>query len=199
MQRFDDQRDPLTAADAKRDQPARQAVAAHRVDQLGCQHRAGGADRMAMGDSAAFDVDDVIGQPELASNNDGDGRECFVDLGALNGTNVPTGALQGLLDRRYGSQSEHARFDCSDAVRYQACCWRETAFVCPRAVGKHHGRSGIVQPGGIASGDGAVWTERWLELRQCFERRVGSVVFVLVELRWSLLPGISAGTICDLK
>ena len=83
MQGFDRQRDALTAADAKRDKAARETVAAHRVDQLGGQHRTGGADRMAMGHGAAFDVDDVLGQPELARDNDGDGGEGFIDLGAL--------------------------------------------------------------------------------------------------------------------
>src|SRR6516225_9144135 len=78
-------------------------VAAHRVDQLGGQHRAGGADGMAMGHGAAFDVDDILGQSELARDNDGDGGEGFIDLGALDGTNIPAGALQGLLDRRHGS------------------------------------------------------------------------------------------------
>jgi hypothetical protein len=47
-------------------------------------------------------------------------------------------------DRVVVSQSEHARFDRSDAVRDQVCCRGETAFVGPRAVGEHHGRGGIV-------------------------------------------------------
>ena len=33
--------------------------------------------------------------------DDGDGGEGFIDLGALDGANVPAGALQGLLDRRH--------------------------------------------------------------------------------------------------
>ena len=88
MQRLDRQRDALAAADAKRDQAASQTVAAHRVDQLGCQHCAGGTDRMAMGDGAAFDVDDVLGEPELARGNGGDGGEGLVDLGTLDRANV---------------------------------------------------------------------------------------------------------------
>jgi hypothetical protein len=132
-------------------------VAAHRVDQLGRQHCAGGANWMAMGHGTAFDV--VLRQPELTSNNDGDGCEGFIDLGALDGANIPTGALQGLLDRRHGSQSEHTWFDRSDTVRDQTCCRGETAFLGPRVVGEHHRRSGIVQSRGVAGGDGAVWTE----------------------------------------
>jgi hypothetical protein len=91
VQRFDCQRDALTTANAKRDKAARQTVAAHRVYQLGRQHCTAGANRMAVGHGAAFDVHD--GQPELASDNDGDGCEGFIDLGALNGTNVPADAL----------------------------------------------------------------------------------------------------------
>src|SRR5262249_34086262 len=186
VQRFDGQRDALTAADAKRDEAARETVAAHRVDQLGRQHRTGGADRMAMGHGAAFDVDDVLGQPELARDNDGDGGAGLIDLGALDGANTPAGALQGLLDRRHGSQSEHARCARGDAVRDQACDRGKTVFVGPRAVGEHHGRSGVVQSGGVAGGDFAVWTEGRLEPGQRFERRVGAVVLVLVEMRRAL-------------
>ena len=34
------------------------------MDQLGGQHRTGGADRMPMRDGAAFHIDDVLGQAE---------------------------------------------------------------------------------------------------------------------------------------
>src|SRR5262249_60688753 len=78
VQRFDGQRDALTAADAQPDKAARQTVAAHRGEQLGRQHCTGGADRMAMGHGPAFDVDDILGQPELAPDNDGDGGESFI-------------------------------------------------------------------------------------------------------------------------
>ena len=33
---------------------------------VGCQHRTGGADRVAMRNGAALDVDDVLGQAKLA-------------------------------------------------------------------------------------------------------------------------------------
>jgi len=48
MQCFNCQHDTLTAADTKGDDTARQAVLAHRVDQLGRQHGASRADRMIM-------------------------------------------------------------------------------------------------------------------------------------------------------
>ena len=93
MQRFDRKRDALAAADAQRDDAALEAVAAHRVNELRGQHRAGRADRMAVRDGAALDIDDVFGQSELARDHDGDGRERLVDLDALDGADVPAGAL----------------------------------------------------------------------------------------------------------
>src|SRR5712671_1788704 len=186
MERFDRKCDALSTTDAKGDQAARQTVAAHRVDQLGRQHCAGGTYWMAVRNSATFDVDDLLRQPELPGDDDGDGGEGFIDLGTFDGANVPAGALQSLLDRRHGSQSEHARFDCGDAVSDQARGRGETAFVGPRAVGEHHGRSSIVQSGSITGSDGAVWTESWLEPRQHVDRGAGPVVLVLLELRGSL-------------
>jgi hypothetical protein len=79
--------------------------------------------------------------------------------------NVPAGALQRLLDRGEGAQSEHARFDRGDPVRDETRQGDQTAFVGPSAIGKHHGRSAIVQSRGVAGGDRAVWTEGRLEPR----------------------------------
>src|SRR5262249_11163377 len=189
MQYFDGQRYALTAADTKRDKTTGQAIAPHRVDQFSRQHCTGRANRMAMGHGPAFNVDNLFRKPELPSNNDGDGCEGFIDLGALNGANIPAGALQGLVDRWHGSQPEHPWFDCSDAVGDQACCWNETTLVGPRVVGEHHGRSGVVQSRRIAGGDCAVRSEGRLQPRQCFDRCVGPVVLILVELGWSFFSG----------
>jgi hypothetical protein len=46
-----------------------------------------------MRDGAALDVDDVLWQAKFAGDDDGDGCEGFIDLGALNEANIPTGAL----------------------------------------------------------------------------------------------------------
>src|SRR6266550_6970291 len=82
-QRLDGERDALAAADAQRDDAALEAVAPHRVNEARGEHRAGGADGMAVRDRAALDVDDVLGQPELAGDRDDDRREGLVDLDAL--------------------------------------------------------------------------------------------------------------------
>ena len=43
-----------------------------------------------MGDGAALDIDDIVGQSKLARDDDGDRRERLVDLGALNRAELPT-------------------------------------------------------------------------------------------------------------
>lgn len=89
VQHFDGQRDALTTAHTQRDQAAREPVAAHRVDKIGSQYRARRPDRVAVGDSAAFDIDDVFGQAEFTSDNDGDRGEGFIDLDTFDRANIP--------------------------------------------------------------------------------------------------------------
>src|SRR5690606_35421340 len=74
------QRDTLAAADAERDDAALESVALHRMQQPRGKYRAAGADRMAVGDGAAFDVDDVLGEADFAKAGEGDRRECLVDF-----------------------------------------------------------------------------------------------------------------------
>jgi hypothetical protein len=45
--------------------------------------------RMAVGNRAAFDIDDVLGQAELTGDNDRDCGEAFIDLCGLDGTSSP--------------------------------------------------------------------------------------------------------------
>jgi len=131
VQHFDGQRDTLAAADAKRDKTARETVPPHRVDEFGGKHRAGRADGVTMSDSAAFDVDDVLGQSEFAGNHNGDGRECLIDLDALDGVDVPAGPLQRLPDCRHWSEAEHAGLDRGDTIGDKASDRREAALLGP--------------------------------------------------------------------
>ena len=130
------------------------------------------------------------GKPELARDDDGDGCEGFVDLDALDGADVPAGALQGLLDRGHRSQCRTCPVRPPRCrTRRGALSGRDRASRPTRSSASTIGRSGIVQSGRVAGGDGAVRAERGLEPRQRFERRVGPVVLVLVEWRRSLLAG----------
>ena len=96
--------------------PRLEAVAAHRVQQARRQHRAGRADRMAVRDGAALDVDDVLRQAELARDGERHGGERLVDLDALDVAERPAGALQRLPHGGHGPEAEHARLDRRDAV-----------------------------------------------------------------------------------
>src|SRR5260370_2871353 len=83
IDRLECERDALAAADAHSDDPAPEAVATHRMDEAGCQHRAGGADRMPVRDRAALGIDDVARQPELARDGNDGRREGLLRLAAL--------------------------------------------------------------------------------------------------------------------
>jgi hypothetical protein len=87
---------------------------------LGCQHRAGGADRMPVGDRAAFDIDDVGRKPELARDGDDDRGEGFVDLDALDIAEPPPRPVERLTDGGDRPEAEHARLDRGDAVGDEA-------------------------------------------------------------------------------
>src|SRR5258708_19744640 len=89
IDRLECERDALAAADAHGDDPAPEAVATHRMDEAGCQHRTGCADRMPVGDRAAFDIDDVGRKPELARDGDDDRSEGLLDLAALHTPHPP--------------------------------------------------------------------------------------------------------------
>ncbi len=69
------------------------------MDQTRGQHRAGGADRMAVRDRAALDIDDILAQAELARDHDRDGGERLVDLDALQVGDRPAGTRQRLAHR----------------------------------------------------------------------------------------------------
>src|SRR6266852_4729725 len=94
--RFERKRDALPAADAEGDHAALQAVAAHRVDEAGREHGARGADRVAMRDGAALDIDDVGREAELARHGDDGGGA--VDARRIAGGDGPVGA-EGRLER----------------------------------------------------------------------------------------------------
>src|SRR5260370_7036138 len=77
------ERDALAAADAHGDDPAPEAVATHRMDEAGCQHRTGCADRMPVGDRAAFNIYDVGRKPQIPRDRDDHRGQSLVDLHAL--------------------------------------------------------------------------------------------------------------------
>src|SRR3974390_484316 len=98
VQCLDSQSDALAAADAQCDQTALETVAPHRVNEFCREHRGRRANRVAVGDRAALDIHNIIGQPKFARNHDGDSGEGFIDFDTLDPANVPASAPQGLFD-----------------------------------------------------------------------------------------------------
>src|SRR5580692_4577593 len=120
IDRLECERDALAAADAHGDDPAPEAVATHRMDEAGCQHRTGCADRMPVGDRAAFDIDDVGRKPELTRDGDDDRGEGLVDLDALDIAELPPRSVERLTDGRDRPEAEHAGLDRGNAIGDEA-------------------------------------------------------------------------------
>src|SRR5260221_10911324 len=151
--RLECERDALAAADAHGDDPAPEAVATHRMDEAGCQHPTGCADRMPLGDRAPFDIDDVGRKPELARDGDDDRGEGLVDLDALDIAEPPPRSVERLTDGRDRPEAEHAGLDRGNAIGDEARDRCEAALVRPVSVGEHDGGRAAVHAGRIAGGD----------------------------------------------
>src|SRR5258708_17440808 len=163
LNRLQGEGDALAAADAQRDDPALEPVAAHRMDEPRREHGTGGTDRMAVRDRSTLDVHDVLRETELAGDDDGDRGEGFVDLDALDLRDGPARALPRLLDRGNGATAEHARLDGGDAIGHQAGDRPEAALFGPFLV-RHDDRRGTgVDPRRIAGGDRAALAEGRLQ------------------------------------
>src|SRR5260370_8484328 len=125
IDRLECERDALAAADAHGDDPAPEAVATHRMDEAGCQHRTGCADRMPVRDRAAFDIDDVGRKPELARDGNDDRGEGLVDLDALDIAEPPPRPVERLTDGRDRPAAEHARLHSATAIPNESLANRQ--------------------------------------------------------------------------
>src|SRR5229473_2848448 len=159
IDRLECERDALAAADAHGDDPAPEAVATHRMDEAGCQRRTGCADRMPVGDRAAFDIDDVGRKPELARDGDDDRGEGLVDLDALDIDEPPPRSVERLTDGRDRPEAEHAGLDRGNAIGDEARDRCEAARFRPVSVGEDDGGRAAVHAGRIARGDRPVLAE----------------------------------------
>ena len=111
---FERERDTLAAADAKRHDATTQAVALHRPCKPRRQDRARRADRMAMCDRAAFDIDDLFIELRLASNRDrGEG---FVDLDPFDVLDGPAGQIYPGLSFLNSNRVCRARSTTSEGI-----------------------------------------------------------------------------------
>src|SRR5580693_8213245 len=111
------------------------------MNEPGGEHSPGRPDRVAMGDGAAFNVDDVLWQSELTRNDNGDGCEGLIDLDPLHRTETPACTVQRLADCRDGAEAEHAGLDGGNSVGDEPSYRRYATPLRPCLLGEHH-RSG---------------------------------------------------------
>src|SRR5215472_16112355 len=94
------------------------------------ENRTRRADGMAMRNRAAFDVDDVVREPELLRDCERHGSKRLVDLDAFDIAEYPARAFKRDLHGRHRAKTEHAWLDSGDAEcretrgRFDAVCFR---------------------------------------------------------------------------
>src|SRR5215475_4121820 len=145
------------------------------------QDGTGRTDRVAVGNRAAFDVDDVFGELELAQASQRDRGERLVDFYTLNVRGLPARTLQCEAHGGNGPDAEHSGFDRSDTMRDEPREWLETAFFRERPLSHDHRRGTAVQARRIAGRDRAVLAKRGFQLGERLDRRLGPIGFILVE------------------
>ena len=169
--------------------PFSSAIAFHRMQQAGGEHRAGRPYRVTVRDCTTFDVDHVRIQAKVLRHRNRYCREGFIDLDALDICGFPAGAIKRLLHRRNRTQSKHARLDGANTVGDKARHRRQSLLVGPSAVGHDHRCSTRIKPRCVASRNGAVLAEGRLELCEALQRGLRPIMLVLVEFCRPLARG----------
>src|SRR5450631_2746716 len=174
-------RDPLTAADAHRDESVLAVDAPQFVDHFDREDRPGRSDRMAERDPAAVFVGFCRIEAQLVGNRAGLRGKGLVGLDHVNLIERHAGFLQRRLDGRHGPDAHDFRIDAGVAVgdeprqRFVAAGFRRIRFH------QDDGSSGIVHSRGVSGCHRSVFAKDRLELLQAGNRRVGAHVFVRVE------------------
>ena len=120
IERFDDHRDALTAADAGGRHAVLLAAPPQLEQQRQQQARAAGAERMAERDRAAVDVDLVAIEAQLLLAREILRRERLVDLDQVEIGERQPGALERLADRRRRAHAHQRRLDADRRPRHDA-------------------------------------------------------------------------------
>src|SRR5205814_283035 len=100
------ERDPLTAAYAKRSHAPLALAIGERRKQRHEHPATGGADGMTQGDGAPPDIDAIAGKPEHLVVYERDHREGLVDLPQIHVRGLPADAAEELFDRARGRSRE---------------------------------------------------------------------------------------------
>ena len=199
VQHFDRQRDALAAADAQRDQAAREAVAAHRVDEFGGEHRAGRADRVAMGDGATFDVDDVFGNPSSrATTMAMAAKASLISTRSTEPMSQPA-RCNACLHRRHRPEAEHAGLDRRNPVGDEASRRRRPRLSAHVPSASTIAAAASFSPGALPAVMVPFGRKAGFSRASASSVVSGRLCSSLSNWVGPFLPGTSTGTICDLK
>src|SRR5690242_15417807 len=108
---LDDQRDPLSAADAERRHAEPRVAVLHRVEERHQHPRAARADGMAEGDGTAVHVDAILRDAELAQDAERLRGERLVQLPEVDFLATQTRLLERLLRGRPRAHAHDRRVD----------------------------------------------------------------------------------------
>ena len=157
------------------------------MKQARCQHRPGGANRVTMGDSAAFDIDDVQGKTEFARHGERNRCEGFVDLDTVQMGQLPACTFQRLMNGGHWAEAEHARFDRAQPIGYQTGHRPQAMSFGIGSLGHHHCGGATVEPRRVSGRDGAVLAEGRVQFCKGRQSGIGTRMLVACEYRRAFL------------
>src|SRR2546425_5404461 len=179
---FHCQGDGVAAAEAESSDAALEVAASELVEQGDENARAGGADGMADGDCAPIDVDFFGIEFQLARDGDGGDGKGFVELEEVNVFfAIPAGFLEEFVDGVHGGHHDPLGLDAGDGLGDDAGERRLAKLFGDAFAGDDESGGAVVGAGSVAGGDGAVFLERGLELREGFERSVLAGRFIVLD------------------
>src|SRR5690606_19501083 len=146
------------------------------------QAGAGHAQRVAQGDGAAVGVDPgvVVLDAQLTHDREALGGEGFVQFDDVDLIDGQALLVQQLAYRRYRADAHDARLDAGGGHAEDPGDRLEAVFLHCVGTGDQHGGGAVVDAGGVAGGNAAVFTEGCGQCGQFLQGR-GAGVLVLVE------------------
>src|SRR5271168_2713476 len=179
--------DSLPASNTHSHHAALETVPGHGMKQARGQHRSGGANRVTVSDSAAFDIHDVLGKTEFARHGERDRCEGFVDLDTVQMRQLPACTFQRLMNGGHRAQAEHAGIDGAQSIGHQPGHRPQSMSFGMGALGHHHRGGAAVESGRVSGCDGAVRAEGRAQFCEGRQSGIRTRMLVACEYRRAFL------------
>ena len=153
----------------------------HVVEQADKDACAAGTDGMTKGDGTAAWVQPLHIKAEQAGAAEGLNGEGLVDLDGIDLFEVPAGAVANAADGSDRTESHQRGITTDSGAGDDAGARGELVLGDGFVTGKQDAGSSVVDAGGVASGDAAVFAEGGLELGEGLDGGVGARVLVLAD------------------